>query len=226
VEHASVQKQHLAAPRLSLLLSFAPDFSGTSIGEYSEPGKAFGASMAYHFGNRWRLSFGAIKNYKEYTGSGEYYKPPKGYWKRNTNGIVPSTIDGSCSLVEFPVMIQYSMIDNGKNKWVVGAGASSYLMQTESYRYNFEQPNPGANEGWASNETSHFMFNMINFTVGYEHEILPGVVLGIEPYVKIPIEEIGWSRLKLFSTGASITMRYTLLRRANDALAKESRPPD
>jgi hypothetical protein len=226
VEHASVQKQHLAAPRLSLLLSFAPDFSSTSFGEYSGPGKAFGASLRYHVGNRWSVSFGAIKNYKQYTGSAEYYSPPKGYWKRNTNGILPSSIDGSCSLVEFPIMIQYAVIDNGRSTWVVGAGASSYLMQSESYHYNFEHPNPGAKEGWQSGATSPFMFNMINFTLGYERRILPGLVMGIEPYAKIPVERIGWSNLKLFSTGASITMRYILLQRRTRALAKESRPPD
>lgn len=229
-EHASVQKQRLAAPRLSLLLSLAPDFSSTSsFTGYGTPGKAFGGWIQYHVSNRWAVSIGAIKNSKTYTGSGEYYKPPTGYWKRNTNGIVPSTIDGSCNLIEFPVMIRYTAIDKGISRWFVSAGASSYLMQEESYTYNFEEPNPGAKAGWETNRTSPFMFNMINFSLGYEHDVLPGFTVGLEPYIKLPIEDIGWPNVKLFSTGASITLRYALIgtrKTSKDALPGENRPPD
>ena len=226
-EQASDHKKHVAAPRLSLLLSFAPDFSSTSMtNEYTAPGKAFGAMIHYHIGNRWSVSVGAIKNNKTYTGSGENYRPPNGYWKHNTNGIVPSTIDGACNILEFPVMVQYTIAGNGKNRWLIGGGASSYVMLTESYQYNFEQPNPGAKEGWNSRHSSRFLFNMVNFTVGYEHQVLPGLMIGIEPYVKIPLEEIGWSNLKLFSSGASITLRYKILGKENNSTPTQSRGPD
>ncbi len=224
-EHASVQKEHSTAPRLSLLLSFAPDFSTTSLSSYSGPGKAYGGIVRYHILNRWSVSAGVIKNDKKYTGSGEYYNPPTGYWKRNTNGIIPSTIDGSCSLLEFPLMIQYTVLEKGHNRWIAGAGASSYLMQSEAYQYNFEEPNPGAKAGWSSKGSSRFFFNMVNFAIAYEHQVAPGLMVGLEPYVKIPIEEIGWSNLKLFSTGASVTMRYTFLRKST-SLPTVSRPPD
>lgn len=224
-EHAS-EKEHVAKPRLSLLLSFAPDFSGTSINQYSPPGKAFGGMIRYHL-NRWSISAGVIKNYKQYTGAGEYYTPPTGYWKYYTNGVIPETIDGECSILEFPIMMQYTIRERGKNRCVVGAGASSYLMQSESYRYNFAQPNPGAKEGWDSRGSSRFMFNMLNFTIGYEHQVLPGLMIGLEPYVKLPLEEIGWSNLKLYSSGASITLRYTLIgNKKITPVASRSRGPD
>jgi hypothetical protein len=37
------------------------------------------------------------------------------------------------------------------------------------------------------------------------------LAVGIEPYIKIPLRDIGWSNLKLFSVGASITVRYRIL---------------
>jgi hypothetical protein len=225
-EQASDHKKHVAAPRLSLLLSFAPDFSGTSMNEYSAPGKAFGAMIHYHVKNRWSVSAGVIKNNKRYTSPGEDYHPPKNYWKYYTNGIVPSSIDGSCNVLEFPVMIQYTIASNGKNRWLVGGGASSYVMLTESYRYNFQQPNPGAKEGWDSKRRSHCLFNMANFTVGYEHQVLPGLMIGIEPYVKIPLEQIGWSNIRLFSSGANITLRYRILGKDNVSTPTRSRGPD
>lgn len=225
-EHASDQKKHVATPRLSLLLFFAPDFSGTSMQLYSAPGKAFGGMLHYHLFNRWSISGGIVKNYKVYTGEGEDYKPPKNYWKYYTNGIIPETIDGSCSILEFPVMVQYTLHNSGKNKWTVGAGMSSYLMQKESYLYNFDQPNPGAKLRWDSKRSSNFMFNMVNFSIGYEHQVAPGLMLGVEPYAKIPLEEIGWSNLKLFSTGASFTLRYTLISKRSPTLSTPGRGPD
>ena len=212
-EYASGQTKHLVPPRLSLLLSLAPDFSSTSINKYTAPGGAFGAMLHYHIGSSWSVSAGVIKNQKKYTGDGEDYQPPKGYWKYYTNGVVPESIDGSCSVLEIPVMVQYTLANVGRSRFLIGAGASSYLMLNESYRYNFNQPNPGAKDRWDSKDQSRFLFNMINFTIGYERQIAPGLRLGIEPYLKIPIEEIGWSNLKLFSTGASFTLRYNLLRK-------------
>jgi hypothetical protein len=212
-EYASGQTKHLVPPRLSLLLSLAPDFSSTSINKYTAPGGAFGAMLHYHIGSSWSVSAGVIKNQKKYTGDGEDYQPPRGYWKYYTNGVVPESIDGSCSVLEIPVMVQYTLANVGRSRFLVGAGASSYVMLNESYRYYFNQPNPGAKDRWDSKDQSRFLFNMINFTIGYERQIAPGLRLGIEPYLKIPIEEIGWSNLKLFSTGASFTLRYNLLRK-------------
>lgn len=225
-EQASDQMKPVATPRLSLLLFYAPDFSGTSLGDYSAPGRAFGGLLHYHLLNRWSISAGVIKTQKQYTGSGEEYRPPTGYWKNNTNGIIPETIDGSCSILEFPLMAQYTLHHRGKNRWLVGAGVSSYLMESESYVYYFDQPNPGAKERWDSRGSSRFLFNMVNLSVGYERQVRPGLMLGLEPYVKIPVEEIGWTNLKLFSTGASITLRYTVLRKNNLAIPARSRPPD
>jgi hypothetical protein len=225
-EYGSGQTEHLVSPRLSLLLSLAPDFSTTKLNEYSSPGGAFGLMIHYHLLNSWSISAGALKNNKKYTGEGDDYQPPKGYWKYYTNGITPETIDGACNILEIPVMVQYTIGDIGRSRFLVGAGASSYVMLNESYHYNFDQPNPGAKEGWDSKKTSRFLFNMVNFTIGFEHQIGPGFMIGIEPYVKIPVAAIGWSNLKLYSTGASFTLRYILLKKQNASLTTRNRGPD
>ena len=222
-EDASVKQ--VVTPRLSLLLSFAPDFSSTS-NQYAAPGKAFGAMVHYHFLKKWSLSAGVIKNRKKYTGDGEDYQPPTGYWKYYTNGVVPYSIDGACTVLEFPLMLQYAITNNGKNRWLAGAGVSSYVMLDESYRYYFDRPNPGAKDGWESKSSSKFFLNMLNFTVAYEHQVLPGLMIGVEPYVKIPLEAIGWSNIRLFSTGASFTLRYKFRGKMNRPLPVYSRGPD
>jgi len=215
-----------ASPRLSLLLSLAPDFSSTSFNDYSDPAGAVGLMIHYHIKSAWNISTGVVRSDKKYTGDGADYHPPKGYWKYYTNGIIPASVDGSCGVLEIPLMVQYTVASVGRSKFRVGAGASSYIMLDESYSYNFEEPNPGAREGWESSNNSGFFFNMINFTVAYEYQLHPRFMLGVEPYLKIPIEEIGWSNLKLFSTGASLTLRYNVLNKKNSTLSTRSRGPD
>lgn len=225
-EETSEQPNYATTPRLSLLLFFAPDFSSTSLNRYTAPGIAFGGMIHYHVRSRWSVAAGVIKNQKQYTGKGEDYTPPNGYWRYYTNGKIPSTIEGECSVLEFPLMVQYTLHQTARNRFRAGVGTSSYLMLDESYRYYFDEPNPGTREGWASKDPSRFMFNMVNFTLAYERQIAPGLMIGVEPYLKIPIEEIGWTNLKLFSTGASISMRYVILRKKYASVPVRSRGPD
>ncbi|HMG91212.1 MAG TPA: hypothetical protein VK589_14200 [Chryseolinea sp.] len=217
--------EHPASPRLSLLLSIAPDFSTVAFDYYADPGQSFGLMLHYHVKRSWSFSTGVVKSFKKYVGDGEDYAPPKGYWRNNTNGIIPETIDGSCNVLEIPVMIQYTIANKGKSRFLVGAGASSYIMLNESYKYNFEQPNPGAKKGWSSKKSSTMFFNVINVTAGFEHRIFPGFMMGIEPYLKIPIEGVGWSELKLYSVGASLTLRYIILNQKNPSVGIQNHGP-
>jgi hypothetical protein len=217
--------EHPASPRLSLLLSIAPDFSTVAFDYYSDPGQAFGLMLHYHVKRSWSFSTGVVKSFKKYTGDGEDYAPPNGYWRNNTNGIIPGTIDGSCNVLEIPVMVQYTIANKGKSRFLVGAGASSYIMLNESYKYNFDQPNPGAKQGWSSKKASGLFFNVINVTAGFEHRIFPGFMMGIEPYLKIPIEGVGWSDLKLYSAGASLTLRYIILNQKKSPVGVLSHGP-
>ncbi len=225
-QHTADEEKNVTAPRLSLLLFFAPDFSGPSMGVSSRPGKAFGAMLQYHASTRWSVSAGIVRNNKVYSAGGDKYHPPSGYWKYYTNGVVPETIDGSCSILEFPIMVHYTLVQSPRSRVNVALGASSYLMQSESYRYHFAQPNPGSKEGWESKSSSRFLFNMLNVSMGYERQIARGLMLGIEPYAKIPVEEIGWSNLKLFSSGAAFTLRYTIIHRQAPVIAGPGRAPD
>lgn len=225
-DEASDSEDRQRSPRLSLLLSFAPDFSGTSLGAHSAPGKAFGAEVHYHILKKWSVSAGVIKNNKQYSGNGEDYHPPHGYWEYYTNGRIPNSINGACTVLEFPFTVHYTIAEGSKNSFRGAAGVSSYLMLDESYQYIFDEPNPGAKAGWSSRGSTRFLFNMVNFSMGYERQVLPGFRIGIAPYVKIPVSKIGWSNLKLFSTGASVTLRYTLVRQKAGDLPTRSRGPD
>ena len=210
----SFPKIKFTASRVSLALSIAPDFSGTTSGKFTSPGSAFGLLIHYRFNKRLSFSTGVTSSRKKYVGSGSEYRPPSGYWKYKTNGVVPKSIDGSCYVVEVPVILRYKIRSMRKSSLVIASGASSYFLLAESYRYRFEQPNPGAKSEWSTTKNSSFIFNVINFSLGYEYTVLPQLTVGVEPYIKVPIKDMGWAKVRLYSTGAAFTLRYNVLKKS------------
>jgi hypothetical protein len=211
-----VNSQKTIAPaRWSMVLLFAPDFSSTGSSQFTAPGAAFGFVAHYHLRNTFSISTGLIRSHKQYWSYGNENKTPKGYWNKNTNGIIPETMYGTCNVLEIPLALQYKVAKMKKSRLFITAGLWSYLMLDESYHFTFENPNPGAKEDWYSSRPSQFLFSIANVSTGYERNILPNVAVGIEPYVKIPLTGIGWSGIKLLSMGASVTLRYSIRKKTN-----------
>jgi len=205
-----VKGQVTPAPaRWSIVLSFAPDFSSTRSSQYTAPGTAFGLIAHYHLSNSFSIATGLIRSHKQYWSYGSEYQPPKGYWKRNTNGVVPNSIYGTCNVLEIPLALQYKVAKMKQSRMFITAGLSSYLMLNESSYFNFENPNPGSKEEWNSSKTSQYLFSIANVSAAYERDVLPNLAIGIEPYAKIPLTGIGWSGIKMLSMGASVTLRYS-----------------
>jgi hypothetical protein len=198
--------------RLSISLAVAPDFSMIGLDRYTTPGESAGLVLQYHFSKKVSLGAGVLRSTKKYWGYGSEYNCPPGYWKNATNGIIPETIDGVCTVLEFPLMVRYNLAGSGKYTVFVSAGASSYVLLDESYRYTFESTNPGAKEGWSSSRNEKYFLNMGQISAGYERFIRPNFAVGIEPYFKIPFTGMGWTDISLYSTGAYVTLRYRFLK--------------
>jgi hypothetical protein len=196
----------------SILLTLSPDFSSTGLRRFTSPGEAWGMLVYYRLNNALSISVGAIKSNKIYQDYGSNYKPNNGsFWTKNTNGVTPSEIRGTCSVLEIPLGLQYNIRHIKRSEVYVAAGFSSYVMLKESYHYTFSAPNPGAAEGWNANKTTYYPFSIANFSVGYERSISRQITIGISPYIKVPITGIGaWANVKLYSMGAAFTVRYNL----------------
>lgn len=207
------QKKSKTPSGWSFALSVAPDFSGTSLRHYTSPGSAMGLSVGYRFLNRFNLSIGIVKSAKRYEGYGDEYTPPYGYWKARTNGVVPDEIYGSCKIIEIPLILQYDVFHGQRSRLYTGVGMSTYLMSDEAYQYRFYSPNPGADEGWSSGgDRSSYPMAIGHLSIGYERQLTGKLNAGIEPFLKVPFAGIGWSDLKLYTTGAYFNLRYTISR--------------
>jgi hypothetical protein len=207
------KKDHQKFSRWNVALSFAPDFSTTELNRYSAPGDAFGISLGFNISRRFSISTGAFKTSKRYEGYGSEYQPPEGYWQRRTNGVVPDEVKGNCTILEFPINVQYQINRNSRHRIFASAGVSSYYMLDEAYYYQFEDPNPGAAESWSSDEPSSYSFSVGHLSAGYERQLSRNLSIGIEPFLKIPFAGIGWTNIELFTTGAYLNVRYRFTRK-------------
>jgi len=205
--------------RWNIMLSVSPDFSSSDLDKFTTPGTAFGITAYYAFNNKFSISAGVVKSNKFYWDEGNEYKPNQaGFWSKKTNGIVPSKIEGSCSVLEIPIGLQYYFISKEKSKLYFASTFSSYIMLKESYQYIFDAPNPGAMDTWNAKKTSYSLFGIANIAVGYERSISSRMMIGISPYLKIPLSGIGsWANIKLYSTGAAFTLRYQFQKKKKPA---------
>jgi hypothetical protein len=196
--------------RWNIMLSLSPDFSSTDLNKFTTPGGAFGIAAYYNVSRAFSISAGVVKSHKLYWDNGYEYKPVEpGFWGKKTNGIVPGKVEGSCSVLEIPLGLQYNLISAKKSKVYLGATFSSYIMLKESYQYIFDTPNLGAAESWNAKKVSYNLFSIANLSAGYERNISNRMMIGVSPYIKIPLSGIGaWANVKLYSVGAAFTLRY------------------
>ena len=202
--------------RWSVGFVIAPEFSTTKLTSYSSPGDSYGLRIGYQLSKRISVNTGLIRSQKKYEGSGEGYKPRNpAYWQIRTNGVVPEEIFSKCLVYELPLGLQFDAIQTAKSRVFVSTAISSYFMISQAYDYTFQSPNPGADTGWRSRGSESYWFSVGMVSAGYERYITRSFAIGIEPYLKVSLSEIGWPNIKLYSTGAYVTLRYKFMSRRN-----------
>ena len=199
--------------RWSLGLLFAPEFSTTRLNHYSTPGQSLGLRIGYQFSNRFSVNTGVIRSAKKYKDDAGEYNTNPNYWKNRTNGVIPEEINGECLVFEVPLDFQFDVVHMQKSRVFASAGMSNYFMLSQSYHYNFETPNPGADSGWSTSKSESYWFGVGIISAGYERNIHPALMIGIEPYLKIALTEVGWPNINLLSTGAYVTLRYKFIKK-------------
>ena len=196
--------------RWSIGLILAPDYNGVTLFRGNTVTAAVGGLISFQLTPRWSASMKAIYNNKKYNSQPRYYKLPEGYWISRTKGIIPENIAGSCRVIDIPVMLTYMFMQNKKISLTASAGIGNYFMLDEKYEFEFNQNNPGADTKWQTKENSTVLLGTANIALGIGFQTTPRLNISFEPYLKIPLKEIGWGNVNLYSMGLSLNMYYRL----------------
>lgn len=159
----------------------------------------------YRFRNGFTLGSGAYISRKNYESTISEYSAPAGFWK---NGIKPTAIKGSCTMIEIPLEVGYTKGLAGMKSLYVGGGVASYLMLDEEYDYFYETNSPNLVQNWSTKNGPDYWLAVAQLRVGYT---VPANRLGgdlqLSLYTHIPLESMGHGLVHIYSTGLEMRWR-------------------
>lgn len=195
-------------PRASIGLVAGPDLSTVGgLSNFYDPGFKIGFTFDYNINENFAISVGAIRSNVRYTAEGQEYTPPKGYWDY---GIQASQAYGQCILIDIPLNLTYRFMHFDHSRLYASAGMSSYIMISEDYQFQYATNQPGLPRGWKAETGTKHYFSNASFSVGYEVDISRNLSIRAEPFLRIPVKEVGWGNVNLFSVGSLVSLNYQL----------------
>jgi hypothetical protein len=207
-KRAVIKTQSAFHPQFAITALAASDINGVNSFQQSKVGSNLGLIFSAGISKRLTISTGAIYSVKPYlTNFGNYhtlYKFP----------VSPVNVMADCRMLDIPLNIGYQVYNRHQNKISVGTGLSSYLMLHENYTFNY----PAAGSYYAYSgptnytvpQSKKYFFGVINLTTTYERQLNSKVGITVEPYLKLPLTNIGYSQVKLQSTGVAIGLKWNL----------------
>lgn len=170
-------------------------------------GSTKGFIIGYAFNNKWSLESGLLWDTKRVYDDGKFFNPP-GYTP--SGGVTIVAVNGKNRLFELPLNVKYTIIP-GKHNLFATTGLSSYFMRSENYDYEYTQNGqPGGHNYLSYKNATNNWFSVINFSMGYTHKIGKAGSLRAEPYLKLPMKNIGVGKMPIMSTGLNIGFIKTL----------------
>lgn len=204
-DHAIVSEPKNRLVALSLLV--APAYNGVDNLNNGKTGTDVGLLLTLGLSRRWSFSTGALYAKKLYeTGfSSNYSNGYNGYGDPDIQAV-----DADCRVLDIPLNINYAIIDKGKTTISLGTGISSYIMLREDYRFVSDDPyGEVPADIHLVNENQHWL-SVLNLHASYQQRLSSKMSLSLQPYLKIPVKDIGYAKVKLQSLGMALSASWTL----------------
>lgn len=192
-------------PQWAITALASSDVNGTSSFQ-GKVGSNYGLLLSFGATKKLTITSGVVYSSKPYSTSFANYNTTYNF-KHD-----PIDVTADCKMLDIPVNIAYQVYGNFRNKLSVGTGLSSYLMLHEKYTYNYGDGTNSA--AWPQTYTvpnsKGYLLSIININATYEHKINSKFGISVQPYMKVPISGVGYSDIKLQSTGVAVGVTYNL----------------
>ena len=194
--------------RLEIAAVFGPDFSNVGFVSPDKTGMNIGILVGYRFTERLSVQTGLLYSQKHYTAVGDAYKSFPGYISGNPN-LKMKWVQANCFMWDMPVNIRYDWLLRQKQRAFTSVGVSSYFMNKEDLHYYYSYYNNPAYKAWVNEENKSFWMSAINLSIGFEQRIFRDLSIQAEPFMKIPVREIGSGKIELNSFGIFLSLKYS-----------------
>lgn len=191
--------------KLALNLGFSPDYSKVVANEFGPMGYNLQVILDYKISQRWALRAGVIKSLKLYDAYPEDYAWPA-KWGKPSSPL--REVEASCDMLDIPISMSYQILKKGSNQLYTTLGITNYKMINEKYEYFYENDSD-PNLKWRKWEgsTGFFGAGVVNMSVGLERKLTDFLSVQVEPFVKIPVKNVGFGNVKLLTTGIFLNIK-------------------
>jgi hypothetical protein len=202
--HQFIQDDRL---RVSFGAVTGPDLSTVgSLSDFTNPGYQLGLTAEINIYNKISLTSGIIRAKVRYQQYSQTVKASSSYG----NEIIPDLTSAVCSLLNIPLKVKYNVLNFRKSNLYATAGLSSYIMLQEDYQFYFQDENQQTQNSWSGRTGTSHWFSNVGFSIGYEVDLMPQWSIRMEPYLNVPISEVGWGNARLYSVGSYFSLNFNI----------------
>jgi len=187
-----------------------PQFSQVKRQGITKTGLNLGIVAGYRFNDQVAIESGIFYSSRHYYSDGKYFTMSKPDPTMPSN-MTLMNIHGTSEVVEFPVKIRLDLAGSGRNRVFGTAGVNSFILTSEKNNYHAMVNGTPEDMARSYHKNSHYAAAGLLFSAGFEHQVLNGHLLRIEPYLQIPLKGIGVGAMPVSSTG--IHIGFTRLKR-------------
>jgi hypothetical protein len=201
---------HLITPepkrrhQVALSILVAPAYNGVNNLSNAKTGSDVGLLLTLGLTKNWSFSTGAVYAKKLYDAeSGDYNLPGN-----NGSAYNPQSIDADCRVLDIPLNLNYTFFNKGKTAISLGTGISSYIMLKENYHFIYANENSNRDLELV-NDNKHWL-SVLNLQANYERKLNSKISISVQPYLKIPFNDIGYAKVRLQSFGMALNATWKL----------------
>jgi len=191
-------------PQYAISVLAAPDINGVGSFQQGKVGTNFGLLFSAGLFKKISLSTGVLYSVKPYTESFQDYHTKYQF------PVTPVNVTADCRMLDIPLNLGYELYNKHQSKITVGTGLSSYIMLHESYKFNYTDSYsyttgpanynvPGVNK---------YFFGVLNLNATYQRQLNSNVGISLQPYLKLPLTNLGYSQVRLQTTGVAIGVTW------------------
>ncbi|MDR6566204.1 outer membrane beta-barrel protein [Chitinophaga ginsengisegetis] len=197
-QEKKVARRKINSKGLYVGVTFGPDLNVAPSFNYGKIGFNAGVLAHYYFNKHWFVTSGVVYSKKLYGATSSDYRNPN-----YTNPYDLVKVNANCDVLDIPVNINYTFLQVKNNTVSATLGISNYIMLKEKYQYIYKYT--PEKERTVENENQHYLA-ILNVGALYQHPAGRRLIVGVQPYAKIPLHGVGLGQVKLYSAGLSLQL--------------------
>ena len=201
---AKVTVQKSFHPQFAVTVLAAPDINGVGSFQQSKVGSNFGVQLSASISKKFTLTTGVVYSSKPYITPFENYHTPHQF------STDPVNVSADCKMLDIPLNLGYQLYNKHQSKISIGTGLSSYFMLHESYKFNYANSYVAGPSNYTVPNSNNYYFGVLNLNATYQRQITQKVSIAVQPYFKLPLTNIGYSQVRLQTTGVALGLSWNL----------------